>query len=91
MEFKLTKNKESIDDVKKRQQSESEISEQVNRLLSVMEFDVPYTAKSLMELLRLSSRDGFRRNYLVPAIEQGLIRMEHPDKPNTRSQRYLRV
>lgn len=91
VEFMLAKINESLDDVMKRLQSESEISEQVNRLLAVMDFDVPYTAKSLMELLHLSSRDGFRRNYLVPAIEQGLVRMEHPDKPSSRSQRYLRI
>ncbi len=91
VEFMLAKINESLDDVMKRLQSESEISGQVNRLLAVMDFDVPYTAKSLMELLHLSSRDGFRRNYLVPAIEQGLVRMEHPDKPSSRSQRYLRI
>lgn len=91
LEFMLAKINESLDDVMKRLQSESEISGQVNRLLAVMDFDVPYTAKSLMELLHLSSRDGFRRNYLVPAIEQGLVRMEHPDKPSSRSQRYLRI
>ncbi|MBQ5987687.1 MAG: Fic family protein [Clostridia bacterium] len=91
VEFMLAKINESLDDVMKRLQSESKISGQVNRLLAVMDFDVPYTAKSLMELLHLSSRDGFRRNYLVPAIEQGLVRMEHPDKPSSRSQRYLRI
>jgi len=91
VEFMLAKINESLDDVMKRLQSETEISEQVNRLLAVMDFDVPYTAKSLMALLHLSSRDGFRRNYLVPAIEQGLVRMEHPDKPSSRSQRYLRI
>ncbi len=91
VEFMLAKINESLDDVLKRLQSENELNEQVNRLLSVMEFDVPYTTKSLMELLHLSSRDGFRRNYLVPAIEQGLVRMERPDKPSSRSQRYLRI
>ena len=91
VEFMLAKINESLDDVMKRLQSESEISGQVNRLLAVMDFDVPYTAKSLMELLHLSSRDGFRRNYLVPSIELGLVRMEHPDKPSSRSQRYLRI
>ena len=91
VEFMLAKINESLDDVMKRLQSESEISGQVNRLLAVMDFDVPYTAKSLMELLHLSSRDGFRRNYLVSSIELGLVRMEHPDKPSSRSQRYLRI
>ena len=56
-----------------------------------MEHGVPYTARALMQALGLSSRDGFRRNYLSPALAAGLIRMEFPHKPNSRNQRYIRV
>ena len=58
--------------------------------LNVMEYDVSYTSKMLMEKLGLHSKEGFRRNYLRPAIKMNLIRMTIPDKPNSRNQRYVR-
>ena len=61
------------------------------RLLDVMEYDVPYTSAALMEKLGLKSKEGFRRNYLHPAIELNLIRMTIPDKPNSRNQRYMKL
>lgn len=66
------------------------LSEPVERLLGVMEPGVPYTSRALMEMLELRSREGFRRNYLRPAIEEGLIGMTLPDKPNSRNQRYVK-
>ena len=65
-------------------------TEQVRRLLAVMEYDTPYTAASLMKLLNLKSRDALRNNYLNPAIEEGLIQMTMPDKPTSRNQRYIK-
>ncbi|MDD6072485.1 MAG: hypothetical protein PUC12_16990, partial [Clostridiales bacterium] len=49
--------------------------------LSLMEYDIPYTSKALMEKLGLKSKEGFRRNYLRPAVDMNLIRMTIPDKP----------
>ena len=66
------------------------LSEAVKRLLEVMEYDVPYTSAALMEKMGLKSREGFRRNYLRPAVEQNLIKMTIPDKPNSRNQRYVK-
>jgi ATP-dependent DNA helicase RecG len=48
-------------------------------------------AKSSGELrgaLNVRHRPTFRRNYLHPALEQGLIEMTIPDKPQSRLQRY---
>ena len=56
-----------------------------------MEYEIPYTSKALMEKLGLKSKEGFRRNYLRPAIDMNLIRMTIPDKPNSRNQRYVKV
>ena len=61
------------------------------KLLDVMEYDVPYTSKMLMEKLGLKSKEGFRRNYLRPAIDLNLIRMTIPHKPNSRNQRYVKI
>ncbi len=68
-----------------------QLTEYTKRLLTIMEYDIPYTRKALMEKLGLKSREGFRRNYLHPAIEMNLIQMTIPDKPNSRNQRYVKV
>ena len=45
-----------------------QIPESVQKLLAVMEYDISYTGNALMEKLGLKSREGFRRNYLRPAM-----------------------
>lgn len=67
-----------------------QIPESVQKLLAVMEYDISYTGNALMEKLGLKSREGFRRNYLRPAMEMHLIHMTIPDKPNSRNQRYIK-
>ena len=66
-------------------------SEAVERLLSVMEYDVPYSAAQLMTLLHLRSRDSFRKVYLNPALQAGLLTMAYPDKPTSRHQTYRKA
>lgn len=67
-----------------------QIPESVQKLLAVMEYGISYTGNALMEKLGLKSREGFRRNYLRPAMEMHLIHMTIPDKPNSRNQRYIK-
>ena len=67
------------------------LPETVQKLLEVMEYDVPYTGNALMERLGLKAKEGFRRNYLRPAVEMNLIQRTIPDKPNSRNQRYVRT
>ena len=59
-------------------------------LLDVMEYDIQYSTIDLMSKLSLSSREGFRRNYLKPALNGNYIRMTIPDKPNSKNQRYIK-
>ena len=66
------------------------LSAEVQKLLEAMEYDVPYAGAQLMEKLSLKSRDNFRKLYLLPALEQGLIVMSIPDKPTSRNQTYIR-
>ncbi len=92
IEFMLSQIDNILDEISVQISEENEhLSEAVKKLLEVMEYDVPYTSKVLMEKLELKSREGFRRNYLHPAIELNLIRMTIPDKPNSRNQRYVRI
>lgn len=67
------------------------ISSYVNKLLEVMEEGVAMTSTELMEKLRLKSRISFRKNYLNPALENGLIKMTKPDKPTSKNQMYYKV
>ena len=66
------------------------LSAEVQKLIDAMEYDVPYTGVQLMEKLSLKSRDNFRKLYLLPALEMGLIAMSIPDKPTSRNQTYIR-
>ena len=68
----------------------SYLTEAVQNLIKVMEYDVPYTAAQLMKRLKLQSKDNFRKLYLKPALEKGLIVRTIPDKPKSRNQAYVK-
>lgn len=59
----------------------------VERLLTIMGNET-LPAQEMMKRLGLSHRPTFRENYLHPALEQGLIEMTVPEKPNSRNQKY---
>ena len=91
IEFMLSRIDRILDDISVQIREDNEqLTEYLKRLLEVMEYDVPYTSNALMNKLGLKSKEGFRRNYLRPAIDMDLIRMTIPDKPNSRNQRYVR-
>ena len=60
----------------------------VNKLLKVLTKNKWYTSKEMQSLLNLSDRVNFRKNYLNPAIELGLIEVEFKDKKTSKNQRY---
>ena len=57
-------------------------------LALVRQLDGELTRSELQEAVGLTHREHFRKAYLLPALEAGLIEMTQPDKPNSRSQRY---
>lgn len=63
----------------------------VKRLLSVMPFGVYLTSIEILGLLNLKSKETLRKNYLDPAINNGQIVLEYPDKPTSKNQRYKKV
>ena len=92
IEFMLSQIDKILDDISVQiSEDHEQLSEYIIKLLEVMEYNIPYTSKSLMEKLGLKSKEGFRRNYLRPAVDLNLIRMTIPDKPNSRNQRYVRL
>ena len=91
IEFMLKMIDEVLDEVIENASKEAKnVSEQVNRLLSVMEPDIPVSANELMARLSIKSKETLRNSYLNPAIENGLVKMTIPDKPNSKNQRYVK-
>ncbi len=91
IEFMLLQIDKILNDINTQlREDQNQLSEAVKKLLEIMEYDTPYTSQTLMEKLGLHSKEGFRRNYLHPAIKQNLIHMTIPDKPNSRNQRYIK-
>lgn len=66
------------------------LSVQIKKLMQVLE-TYPQSAQELMDKLKLKSREGFRKNYLNPAIAAGLVGMTIPDKPTSKSQMYFKI
>lgn len=68
-------------------QDDVQVSDQVQRLILAMKQE-DYTLTALMQLVGLTHRATFQKNYLNPAIEAGLIERTIPDKPKSPKQGY---
>lgn len=62
----------------------------INKLLSVLEVNVPMTANEIMDKLGIKSKETLRKTYLDPAIKEGLVKQTIPDKPTSRRQMYYK-
>ena len=87
VEFMLNAVLESLRETNENDQVIDQESDQVKRLLQIFDKN-PLSASALMQKLNLSHRPTFRKNYLHPALNKGLIEMTAPDKPNSRLQKY---
>lgn len=91
IEFMLKMIDEVLDEVLINVNKEANnISDQVNHLLQIMEIDTPISANEIMKRLNIKSKETLRNSYLNPAIENGLIKMTIPDKPNSKNQKYIK-
>ena len=52
---------------------------------------VPRTAKEIMERLGISNQSKNRKIHIASLVEQGLLKMTIPDKPNDRNQKYVKA
>ncbi len=66
------------------------MNNQIKKLMKVIE-SYPQSATELMQKLNLKSRVGFRKNYLQPALDAGLIGMTEPNKPTSKNQKYFKI
>lgn len=91
IEFMLEQIDKILDEVIGQVEQENEmVSEYVKKMLNVMEYDVPYTAITIMNKLGIASKETFRKNYMNPALDLKLVEMTVPDKPRSRNQRYVK-
>jgi len=67
-----------------------QVTDQVKALLKCLDKG-PLTTLECLKKLGLSHRPTFRKNYLQPALQAGLVEMTLPDRPNSRFQKYRRV
>ena len=63
----------------------------INKLLNIMEYNVPLTANEIMDKLGIKSKETLRSTYLDPAIKEGVIALTIPDKPTSKNQMYYKV
>ena len=68
-------------------QSATQSTDPVQRLVAALQAEA-LPASALREALQIKHRPTFRKNYLHPALERGLIEYTIPDKPNSRLQKY---
>ena len=68
------------------EQVTEQATEQVKELVRVLEKEMD--RQEIQNKLGLMHRENFRANYLKPALNQGLIEMTIPDKPNSSLQKY---
>lgn len=69
--------------------STDQVSDQVKSLiLALKKAETPLSTTELMKWLKLRHRPTFRRNYLRPALDAGLIEMTDPGSPSSPQQRY---
>lgn len=80
--------------IKKQQEISSEHTHQdtlQDNFLRLHEFcKTARSRNEMMELLGLSDRVNFKKNYLDPLLERGLISMTIPDKPTSKNQKYIK-
>ena len=91
MLYRIYAKNESLDETILLSEKESKnISEKVNKLLEVIDYDIPLSAIELMNRLKIKSKETLRDSYSKPAIKNGLVKMTLPDKPSSKNQRYYK-
>lgn len=66
------------------------VSPQVKKLMKILaQHAQAMNRDELQHALGLKDRKSFRKRYLKPALDDGLIEMTIPDKPNSRLQQYV--
>jgi Fic family protein len=87
IEFMLQALYDSVIGLSATDQASVQVGDQVRRLMSILE-QGEKTGVELMQGLGLRHAPTFRKNYLSPALEAGLVERTQPDSPRSPTQRY---
>ncbi len=87
VEFMLEVILKTIKESIKSDQVSDYVSDQVKRLLEVMGNEWQ-SSSDIMKKLGLSHKPTFRKNYLNPALEKGVVEMQNPEHPRSPRQKY---
>ena len=87
VEFLLGALHDALREIASTAQVTAQVSEQVKSVLTALGSDT-LSSNELMARVGLSHRGTFRKNYLQPALDLGVVEMTVPDKPNSRNQKY---
>ncbi len=87
IEFLLEAILDSLKELNQTAQVTAQVTVQVEKLMNVIG-NSPKSGNELMKLIGIKHRPTFRKNYLLPAMDLGLIEMTIPDKPNSSKQKY---
>ena len=68
-------------------QVSDQVSDQVQKLMAVAG-DGWLSSSEIMRKLGLSHKPTFRKNYLNPALDEGIIEMQNPESPRSPKQKY---
>ena len=91
IEFMLDKINLALDQaIRQAEAGDAAMTRTVRKLLSVMEYGIPYSAGQLMEKCGLKSKSSFYKHYIGPALENDLIERSIPEKPTSRNQTYIK-
>ena len=90
IEFMLAALHQALQEAVASVQVVDQVSDQVARLLQVIDAGESLKASELMQRLALAHRPTFSNNYLKPALAAGVIEMTDPDSPRSPRQRYRR-
>ena len=87
VEFILGALEKALEEVVATDQATDHVTDQVRRLMERLASEEMGSA-GLMKELGLSHRPTFAKNYLGPALEQGLVERTQPDSPRSPTQKY---
>ncbi len=89
IEFMLSAICDALKGVAVAAQDDEQQTAQVERMLDCLGNRV-LSANELMTEMGLKHRQSFRKVYLQPALDAGLVEMTVPEKPNSKNQKYRR-
>lgn len=87
IEFMLQAIVDVLIDIGVSDQDNVQDNDQVKKLLKALSGQT-LSAEELMKSLNLKHKANFRKNYLTPALELGVIERTIPEKPTSRNQKY---